>query len=166
MSDLIKLFSDGSTLEYDRGSFDDWCVYLTRPGKQRFPPLDVHYFAVAVQLGNKYTNEAVYSDFIQIYSLVRQEKLISTNGHKLVDALCDQYEDSDVIRFQILYTILYAAMVAEERKAYTKLGAKIKRLGIHQILMDSPPLNIEDAASFSRGKGWRAIDSECAKRGF
>ena len=30
MGQLIKSFVDGSYLEYDRGSFDDWCVYLTK----------------------------------------------------------------------------------------------------------------------------------------
>lgn len=166
MSKIIKTFTDGSFLEYDKGGFDCWCVYLTRPEKPRFPPLDTQYFTVAVQLGRKYANEAVYSDFIKVYDLVRKEKSISTNGHQLIELLSKQYDEPDVIRFEILYTILYAAMVAEERKENTRLGARIKRLGVHQILMDSPPLNINEAANFSRGMNWRAIDKECRNRGF
>lgn len=166
MPELIKTFSDGSLLEYDTGSFDEWCVYLTRPGKPRMPPLDVQYFTVATQLGKKYTNVAVYADFVKLYDFVRTTKSISGDGHKLIESCLPQYQEPDVIRFDILYTILYAAMVAEERKTNTRLGAKIKRLGIHQILMDAPPLSVEEAARFSRGMKWRDIEAECRKRGF
>lgn len=55
-------------------------------------------------------------------------------------------------------------MVAEENKLGTKLGKRIKRLGIHQVLYDrySPAA----AASFSRGLSWTRIDNECKLRGF
>jgi len=42
---LIKSFADGSQLEFDRGRFDDWCLYLRSPqhryqrrGKKFFAP--------------------------------------------------------------------------------------------------------------------------------
>ncbi len=44
MGQFIKSFSDGSFLEYDRGSFDEWCVYLTKSDGSRRPPRDVDYF--------------------------------------------------------------------------------------------------------------------------
>ena len=166
MSELIKKFSDGSMLEYDKGKFDGWCVYLKRPGKDRIAPRDDQYFTVAVQLGQKYSNEFVYDDFVQLYSHVRAEKTLSASGHQLIGSFLERYEEADVIRFDILYTILYAAMVAEERKENTRLGAKIKRLGVHQILMDTPPLSVEVAAKFSYGMRWQQIDAECKKRGF
>lgn len=55
-------------------------------------------------------------------------------------------------------------MVAEENKLGTKLGKRIKRLGIHQVLYDrySPAA----AASFSRGLPWTRINNECKLRGF
>lgn len=28
MGRIVTTFSDGSKLEYDKGAFDDWCVYL------------------------------------------------------------------------------------------------------------------------------------------
>ena len=37
---IIKVFSDKSKLEYDKGSFDDWCVYYTNAAGIRKPPKD------------------------------------------------------------------------------------------------------------------------------
>lgn len=68
-------------------------------------------------------------------------------------------------KFAIVFTIIYLGMVAEENKiGYKKLGKRIKRLGIHQVLYDrySPAA----AASFSRGLPWTRIDNECKLRGF
>ena len=31
MGQCIRKFSDGSSLEYDNGSFDCWCVYIIKP---------------------------------------------------------------------------------------------------------------------------------------
>lgn len=39
-------------------------------------------------------------------------------------------------KFAIVFTIIYLGMVAEENKLGTKLGKRIKRLGIHQVLYD------------------------------
>ena len=41
---IIKRFSNGAFLEYDRGNFDDWCIYLTIPTKTRVAPRDTDYF--------------------------------------------------------------------------------------------------------------------------
>jgi len=55
-------------------------------------------------------------------------------------------------------------MIAEERKANTRLGKRIKRLGIHALLMES--VSVANAANFMRGMGWREIDRLCRERGF
>ena len=62
------------------------------------------------------------------------------------------------------FSIIYMGMVAEENKAFTKLGKRVKRLGVHQVLVDK--LNYNDAASFSRGKKWYDISEECNQKGF
>ena len=166
MAVLIKQFNDGSFLEYDKGGFDNWCVYLTRPSNKRTPPLDVDYFSDLVNLGQKYSNIKIYKDFVSLYSHVRQSKVISNVGHELIEKNIVSYEESDSVDIEIIFTILYAAMVAEEQKERTMLGARIKRLGVHQILLDVPPLGVVGAAGFSRGLKWRDIDTECKKRGF
>jgi hypothetical protein len=55
-------------------------------------------------------------------------------------------------------------MIAEENKENTHLGKRIKRLGMHQLLVEqADPLIV---ANYSRGMSWRAIDADCKARGF
>lgn len=55
-------------------------------------------------------------------------------------------------------------MVAEENKAYTRLGKRIKRLGVHIYLIDNESLDY--SVNFMKGMGWRQIDKLCKERGF
>ena len=55
-------------------------------------------------------------------------------------------------------------MLAEENKAFTRLGKRIKRLGMHKLLIENE--TVADAANFMRGMGWRQIDAMCKERGF
>ncbi len=54
--------------------------------------------------------------------------------------------------------------IAEERKAGTRLGKRIKRLGIHMLLIENTP--VQEAANFMRGMRWRDIARLCEERGF
>ena len=47
MGRIVTTFSDGSKLEYDKGAFDDWCVYLTRPSISKYAPKDFQYSEVS-----------------------------------------------------------------------------------------------------------------------
>ena len=80
-----------------------------------------------------------------------------------ISTLSASYGDN-ALAVDVVFTILYMAMIAEERKAYTKLGKRIKRLGIHALLIENVPVN--SAANFMRGMGWREIDNLCRQRGF
>lgn len=33
---IIRRFEDGSYLEFDRGQFDEWCIYLETSKKERY----------------------------------------------------------------------------------------------------------------------------------
>ena len=55
-------------------------------------------------------------------------------------------------------------MIAEENKAFTKLGKRIKRLGVYTLLIEKKPLKY--STNFMRGKRWREIDKLCKERGF
>lgn len=55
-------------------------------------------------------------------------------------------------------------MIAENRKVNTRLGKRIKRLGVHEILIDN--LTVNYAANNTRGIEWEEIDIMCKKRGF
>ena len=37
---IVTNLDDGTLIERDRGSFDDYCVYITRPGEKRYAPRD------------------------------------------------------------------------------------------------------------------------------
>jgi hypothetical protein len=55
-------------------------------------------------------------------------------------------------------------MVAEENKEKAILRKRVKRLGVHQLLIEERPAKF--ATSFSRGKKWKRIVIECEVRGF
>lgn len=158
---VIKNFQDGSIIERDKGSFDNWCVYLTRPDIQRYAPKDIQYFQRLKDLSKLHTAERIYDDYVRIYEMTNKD--ISSSILTAITEIASEYGDNS-IEIDILYTILYLGMVAEENKANTKLGKRIKRLGMHQILIEDIEARI--AANFSRGMGWRDIDAECNKRGF
>ena len=63
-----------------------------------------------------------------------------------------------------ILSILYMAMIAEEQKKYTRLGKRIKRLGIHKLLFEGA--SAREAANFMCGMGWRDIARLCEERGF
>lgn len=158
---IIKVFSDKSKLEYDKGSFDDWCVYYTNAAGIRKPPKDTDYFEFLLNLAKEYTVEKVYRDYVQVYNWTGKQP--SQEVLNSISTLSASYGEN-ALAVDVVFTILYMAMIAEERKAYTKLGKRIKRLGIHALLIENVPVN--NAANFMRGMGWREIDNLCRQRGF
>ncbi len=157
---VIKVFQDNSIIEIDRGRFDAWCIYITN-ANGRHAPLDWKYFKILRGFGYKYGYEVVYNDFITIYNIT--QKTISEETLLLIDKLSLKYREYS-IKFSIILTIIYLGMVAEENKEGTRLGKRIKRLGVHQILMEG--FNPKIAANYSRGMTWRQIDYECNLRNF
>jgi len=154
-------FIDGSILTFNSGTFDDWCVYLQELSSAKYAPRDTVYFESLAKLAIQYTGLKIYRDFVQIYDVTDQS--IKPEVLSLIEDL-SKYYGKDFLSFQKLLTIVYAGMVAEENKAHTKLGKKIKRLGMHQILLEAMPA--PQAANFSKGKKWQEIDTECKQRGF
>ena len=67
MGQTVTTFSDGSYLEYDRGSFDDWCVYLSRPNETRYAPKDYQYFKRLREYSLTHGAKKLYDDFVRIY---------------------------------------------------------------------------------------------------
>lgn len=160
MSRHITTFSDGTSIEFDRGRFDVWCVYHRTPGVGRRPPLDLEYFDELAKLARTHGVERVYGHFAEIYEAtdndVRDEVLA-----RIVE-LSSEY-GSDAHRFHFTMATIYAAMVAEERRGLP-LGKRVKRLGIHQVLNESMPAN--EAANYSRGMRARELMAICRSKGF
>jgi hypothetical protein len=154
--EVVKEFSDGVQVCFGQGKFDAYCVYLDGN-----PPKDIDYFTRLQQLSSIFSGKDLYGDFVSIYDSVTKnvENLILEN----ITNLSHKY-DPHIITVDKLFTVLYMAMIAEENKAYTKLGKRIKRLGMHQLLIEK--LSAEKCASYSKGMKWREIDEECVSRGF
>lgn len=55
-------------------------------------------------------------------------------------------------------------MISEENYPNTKLGKRIKRLGIYEMLYSQR--TVYDAANFMRGMSWKEIERLCEERGF
>ncbi|MDU4749750.1 MAG: hypothetical protein E6X86_01805 [Clostridium butyricum] len=69
-------------------------------------------------------------------------------------------EDSNIV--DKILSIIYMGMIAEERKQYTKLGKRIKRLGVYKLLVE----DVDEAANCMRGMKWQDINNECIEAGF
>ena len=161
MGEIIKEFNNGSYLEYDQGSFDNWCVYLTKTDGTRKPPYDTDYFQQLKELSNTYGADRLYRDYVKVYELTGNS--IDDNVLNLISEISNDY-GAHSIEVDIIFSILYMAMIAEENKAFTKLGKRIKRLGIHELLIENK--SVQYSANFMRDVGWREISDLCNKRGF
>ena len=153
--------SYGTQIYFSKGKFDSWCVYLKKNGNAQVPH-DKSYFKALKELAAKYGEDAIYDKFVQIYE--KTSVKCYANVVNYIEDLSQDLEEEDRELFWNTLTTLYFAMVAEENKKFTKLGKRIKRLGIHQILQED--LNISEAAQYSKGMKWRQIHDECVERGF
>ena len=157
----VKRFSDGSSVEFARGSFDEWCVFVTTPGGQRRPPLDQNYFSALRRLGNTFGAQRVYDDFVRLYD--RTGAAVEEEVFSLISSIASNYPEC-ALQVEQLLSVLYLTMIAEENKAHTRLGKRIKRLGVHCLLLEH--MSVERAANFTRGMAWRDIAALCRERGF
>ena len=161
MKQLIKKFTDGSLLEYDDGRFDCWCIYHTACGEAPRAIKDLETFSALQLLGEKIGYIQLYKDFLSFY--VQTNAALSPNVLQLITDLASKYPGAEK-DFDFLLTCLYAGMVAEENKDGAILRKRIKRLGVHQLLVEARTPDY--AASFSRGQLWKNIEIECEVRGF
>ena len=157
----IRTFSNGQSLEYDWGGFDLWCTFIRNIDGTRKPPRDIDYFSNLAELGKIHGSQRIYSDIRKIYVLTEKEVEVKVLDY--ISLVSEEYKE-DRLKIEILFSILYAAFIAEENKANTKLGKRIKLLGIHQILIEG--ITPEIAASFSRGMTWQNISKLCDEKGF
>jgi len=161
MPEVVRVMLDGTQIEFDRGNFDLHCVYVRNPSGERRAPTDAEYFSELQALGVIYAPDKIYREFVALYDLTTEDLKVEVLNH--IDRIAAQYQD-DSQRVVRLFTILYMAMIAEEKRANTRLGKRIKRLGVHELLVGGR--SVGDAANFMRGMGWREIDAMCQQRGF
>jgi hypothetical protein len=161
MGELIAKFSDGSYLEFSRGRFDAYCVFEVTPDGKRVPPRDTDYFNTLIRCGEVLSKRQVYDDFVVVYELT--SNVLDAQVIKTISDLAERYSSAQ-LDFSKAMTMVYAGMIAENNKAFTKLGKRIKRLGLFMLLNEDGA--VEFSANFMRGKGWQEIDRMCRERGF
>ena len=161
MAKLIKLINNKIRVEFDSGKFDEWCVYLSKPGLSRYAPTDIEYFSWLKQQSIIFGEAKIYNDFISFYEVTGKE--IETTVLDKITSLSNDYglvaEEADT-----WFTVIYAGMIAEENKTNTILKKRIKRLGLHQLLLEN--FKAEEAANFSKNKKWQELDTIMKRKGF
>ena len=162
MSQIVKQLRDNRKVIFDKGRFDDWCVYVVEQNGTKRAPRDQEYFAELKNISKHYPNDKVYNDFVAIYD--QTNKNIDKDVRTLIDELVSTYKKQHQGAIEQWFSVLYAGMIAEENKKYAILKKRIKRLGMHQILKsDYSP---EKAANYSRGKKWPELDKIMTSLGF
>jgi len=161
MGTIIKLVRDRNIVEFDQGSFDAWCVYLTRHDQVRYAPRDHEYFSFLSNMAATHGKEKVYDDFVKIYAPTTSK--IDKNILDLITTVSDDYAEY-AEEMDIWLSVMYGGMVAEENKAFAILKKRVKRLGVYQVLYQG--LAPGNAANFSKGKKWRELDAIMKPLGF
>jgi hypothetical protein len=158
---LIKIINNNIRVEFDFGSFDNWCVFITRPTQLRYAPTDIEYFSWLKKQSTKFGSAKIYNDFISFYEPAT--KNIEPTILSAITTISKDYEP-DAEETDLWFTVIYAGMIAEENKANAILKKRIKRLGMHQLLLEN--YSAEEAASFSRNKKWQELDALMKQKGF
>ena len=97
----------------------------------------------------KYGVDKLYYDYVKIYD--RTERNINEDVLIYITQIANEYDEQDILEVDIMFSILYMAMISEENKEYSKLGKRIKRLGVYSLLKENK--TIEESATFMKGMG-------------
>ena len=158
--DKIDLI-DGKYLCYSKGQFDDWCVYEVDKNGLKKAPKDIDYFNDLYDYAKIFDNTEIYDDFVKIYNMTT--KKLESSVVQEIKKLSNKYGKFNDEIFRIFST-LYMAMISEQNKKNTKLGKRIKRLGVYFLLIKKQ--TPEYCANFMTGKKWQEIDLLCLEGGF
>lgn len=148
-------------VSFDRGRFDNWCVYISKADVFRYAPSDEEYFRFFKRMAVKFGADKVYNDFLAIYNVTTA--LYNPDVITLIKKIAGTYE-SDAEAAELWFSVIYGGMVAEENKSGMVLKKRIKRLGMYQVLIENYEPSI--AAKFSFGKNWKALNNLMKDRGF
>lgn len=162
MARLVKELQNNRSVIFDTGRFDDWCVYVVESDGRKKAPFDETYFTDLCNISLKYLTNKVYVDFVLIFE--HTTKIIDQAVLTLIDQIVATYKSEDKIVIEQWFTVMYAGMIAEENKDFAILKKRVKRLGMHQVLVLKMPAL--EAAKFSYNKKWRDLDLVMKSLGF
>lgn len=163
MTREVYLKHSDSKVIFERGRFDDFCVYIVK-NDNRKAPTDVAYFDFFKKINDENQNLEVYNDFVTVYE--ETSNIVEQNTLGIIDDIVinSGLEGDDKKVYEGYLVVIYFAMIAEENKANTRLGKRIKRLGMYNLLIENESPSI--AANSSRGKGWRELAAIMESKGF
>jgi hypothetical protein len=162
MARLIKQLQNNRSVIFDSGKFDDWCVYVVESNGFKKAPFDETYFSDLYQIAQSYSNNKVYNDFVMIYE--RTTRNLDNGVLTMINEIVSTYNHEHMIAVEQWLTVIYAGMIAEENKVNAILKKRVKRLGMHQVLILN--MSAREAAKFSYGKKWRELDAIMIPLGF
>ncbi|MDY0131203.1 MAG: hypothetical protein RBR53_00895 [Desulforegulaceae bacterium] len=133
MKRLVKKLFNSRQVVFDKGRFDNWCVYVEEASGFKKAPFDSMYFSDLQKLSKFYPDKKVYNDFVRIYNDTSEK--IDKNVLNLIDEIVSTYDKKHQIIVEQWFTVIYAGMIAEENKKRAILKKRVKRLGIYQVLI-------------------------------
>lgn len=158
-------FDNDTCLFYAPGVFDYWAVYIGKRVNQdefMFEMLtDKSCFGGLKKLAEIYGVKKVYDDIFSFYISVRPNK-----NEMLAKFICGYLasgypEHREYV--MLIFMWLYYAMMSEENKFDTYLGASIKMLGIHQLLCEDSTAWLSSQSS--RGVNRYELKEDCLRCG-
>ena len=155
-------FSNKQRIEFRQGKFDSWCVFIVDKNGSEKIPLDKELFEELKKFSSICGNLRIYSEILQVFTISGKD--IEREVIKKIVEISNRHDAKNVESIKILYTKYYYAFVAEENRARTVLGKRVKMLGIYQVLLEN--FSPEDAANFSKGMSGKTIADLCSVRGF
>ena len=157
---IISTLDNGTTIFFDKGRFDYWCVYVKTKNEKIYIPLDKDYFLFFQKLSKEYSTEKVYNDFLSIYTTVSNS--IKKDTLKMIKKISNTYK-KNIQEIELNFIVIYSAMVSERNKKNTILKEKIKHLGFYQTVIEG--LSPDKAAVFSKGMKAQEILQICVSKG-
>lgn len=112
-------------------------------------------------LGECYGGERLYSSFLQIYDLASAE--INDEVFNTIYAIAQEYS-ADLMEVMLLFSEIYAHMVALENNVDAKGGKRRCRLAVFMLLMEDQDAKF--VVTFVRKAKKADIDSICETKGF
>ncbi|HMQ30847.1 MAG TPA: hypothetical protein PKD53_08965 [Chloroflexaceae bacterium] len=158
----LRLFRDGSRLEFGKGHLTQWDVYLARPNAATILADDAESLGRLERLAVAHNPRTLYDDFVMVYNRATHE--VRPHVFDLIHGMGQLYGEHG-LEFELAMAITYAGMVALERRHRSRPGVKRQwRLGVHLVLAEGQGAGA--AVAFKRRKPWVELVAACAARGF
>ena len=158
---IIKRIRNGYKVLFDRGTFDDYCVYISDEYNKKSAPKDTEYFEFFKTLSKEHGVDKVYNDFITVYNVT--DTNIGLDVRDTIENIVLTYPPELQFDVEKNLTVIWGGMIAEENKDNTYLGKRVKHLGMYQVLKEG--MDVELAANFSKNKPWKELDGIMKEKG-